>query len=81
MAPVAEAAMEATAAMAAGVWAAVVEDTIRSKTAPTARKCRTISKRPGQLFEVKKLPIEQIYAQIEEELRNQYGLGYTPDRP
>jgi len=36
----------------------------------------------GQLFEVKKkLSIEQIYAQIEEELRNQYGLGYTPDRP
>jgi VWFA-related protein len=36
----------------------------------------------GQLFEVKKkLPIEQIYAQIEEELRNQYSLGYTPDRP
>jgi VWFA-related protein len=29
----------------------------------------------------KKLSIEQIYAQIEEELRNQYGLGYTPDRP
>ena len=36
----------------------------------------------GQLFEVKKkVSIEQIYAQIEEELRNQYGLGYTPDRP
>ena len=36
----------------------------------------------GQLFEVKKkLSIEQIYAQIEEELRNQYSLGYTSDRP
>src|SRR5579862_2898803 len=36
----------------------------------------------GQLFEVKKkLPIEQIYAEIEEELRNQYSLAYTPDRP
>src|SRR5579862_5145984 len=36
----------------------------------------------GQLFEVKKkLPIEEIYAQIEEELRNQYSLAYTPDRP
>ncbi|HKD65086.1 MAG TPA: VWA domain-containing protein [Candidatus Acidoferrales bacterium] len=36
----------------------------------------------GQLFEVKKkLPIEQIYALIEEELRNQYSLAYTPDRP
>ena len=29
----------------------------------------------------KKLPIEQIHAQVEEELRNQYSLGYTPDRP
>src|ERR1700723_1364181 len=36
----------------------------------------------GQLFEVKKkLPIEEIYEQIEEELRNQYSLAYTPDRP
>src|SRR6201987_61909 len=36
----------------------------------------------GQVFEVKKkLPIEQIYAQIEEELRNQYSLAYTPDHP
>jgi VWFA-related protein len=35
----------------------------------------------GRLFEVsKKLPIEQIYAQIQDELRNQYSLGYTPDR-
>jgi VWFA-related protein len=34
----------------------------------------------GHLFEVsKKLPIDQIYAQIDEELRNQYSLGYTPD--
>jgi len=35
----------------------------------------------GRLFEVsKKLPIEQIYAQFQDELRNQYSLGYTPDR-
>jgi VWFA-related protein len=35
----------------------------------------------GRLFEVsKKQPIDDIYAQIEEELRNQYSLGYTPDR-
>jgi VWFA-related protein len=35
----------------------------------------------GRLFEVsKKQPIDQIYTQIEEELRNQYSLGYTPDR-
>jgi VWFA-related protein len=36
----------------------------------------------GRLFEVsKKLPIEQIYSQIQDELRNQYNLGYTPDPP
>jgi VWFA-related protein len=35
----------------------------------------------GRLFEVsKKHPVNDIYAQIEEELRNQYSLGYTPDR-
>ena len=35
----------------------------------------------GRLFEVsKKLPIEQIYSQIQDELRDQYSLGYTPDR-
>ncbi|MGH9501362.1 MAG: VWA domain-containing protein [Terriglobales bacterium] len=35
----------------------------------------------GRLFEVsKKEPVEQIYSQIEEELRNQYNLGYTPNR-
>ena len=33
----------------------------------------------GRLFEVsKKETIDKIYAQIEEELRNQYSLGYTP---
>jgi VWFA-related protein len=35
----------------------------------------------GRFFEVsKKEPINQIYAQIEEELRNQYSLGYSPDK-
>jgi len=35
----------------------------------------------GQLFEVSgKQTVEKIYAQIEEDLRNQYSLGYTPDR-
>jgi VWFA-related protein len=35
----------------------------------------------GRLFEVsKKLPLDQIYAQIEAELRTQYSLGYTPAR-
>jgi VWFA-related protein len=41
-----------------------------------------ISKATGaRLFEVsKKQPMEQIYDQIQEELRNQYSLGYTPDK-
>lgn len=35
----------------------------------------------GGFYEVsKKLPIEQIYDHIQEELRNQYSLGYTPDK-
>jgi len=29
----------------------------------------------------KKRPLDQIYGEIEEELRNQYSIGYTPDRP
>jgi VWFA-related protein len=33
----------------------------------------------GRFFEVsKKQPIEQIYSGIQEELRNQYSLGFTP---
>lgn len=36
----------------------------------------------GRVFEVSgKQPIDKIYEQIEEDLRNQYSLGYTPDRP
>ncbi|HVG92497.1 MAG TPA: VWA domain-containing protein, partial [Alphaproteobacteria bacterium] len=35
----------------------------------------------GRLFEVSgKQTVDKIYAQIEEDLRNQYSLGYTPDR-
>jgi VWFA-related protein len=35
----------------------------------------------GHLFEVsKKLTVDQIYAAIEDELRNQYSLGYSPDK-
>jgi VWFA-related protein len=35
----------------------------------------------GRMFEIsKKQPIDQVYSQIEQELRNQYSLGYTPDR-
>jgi VWFA-related protein len=33
----------------------------------------------GGYFEVtRKEPIEKIYAQIEDDLRNQYSIGYTP---
>ena len=35
----------------------------------------------GHFFEVsKKEPIDQIYSSIEEELRNQYSLGFSPDK-
>ncbi len=35
----------------------------------------------GRLYEVsKKETVEKIYAEIEEELRSQYSLGYTPDK-
>ncbi len=35
----------------------------------------------GRLFEVSgKQTVDEIYAQIEEELRNQYSLGYSPER-
>jgi VWFA-related protein len=34
----------------------------------------------GRMFEVsKKQTVDQIYAQIQEELRNQYSIGYTPN--
>jgi VWFA-related protein len=36
----------------------------------------------GGFYEVSKnMSIDQIYARIEEELRNQYSLGYSPDNP
>jgi VWFA-related protein len=41
---------------------------------------RISSETGGRLFEVsKKQPVDQIYRQIEEELRSQYSLGYTSD--
>ena len=54
------------------------------ETRPDGKKIlEQISKRTGgRLFEVsKKHPIEQIYDEIQQELRNQYSLGYTPDPP
>jgi VWFA-related protein len=53
------------------------------QTHPNGKKIlEQISKETGaRLFEVsKKQPIEQIYDRIQEELRSQYSLGYTPDR-
>jgi VWFA-related protein len=36
----------------------------------------------GAYFDVtKKKTVDQIYSEIEEDLRNQYSIGYTPDRP
>ncbi len=36
----------------------------------------------GGFFEVsRKMSIDAIYKRIEEELRSQYSIGYTPDRP
>jgi len=36
----------------------------------------------GRFFEVsRKQPIDRVFAAIEEDLRNQYSLGYSPDRP
>ena len=35
----------------------------------------------GGFFEVSnKQPIEKVFGRIEEDLRNQYSLGYSPDR-
>jgi VWFA-related protein len=34
----------------------------------------------GRMFQVsKKEPLDQVYQQIEQDLRHQYSLGYTPD--
>ncbi len=56
---------------------------ISATTAPQDGKktLERISKETGgQMFEVsKKQSVEQIYAQIEDELRHQYNLGYTPN--
>ena len=55
----------------------------RAEQRPDGKKVlERISKETGgRMFEVsKKDPIDQIYDQIEEELRSQYSLGYTPDR-
>jgi VWFA-related protein len=36
----------------------------------------------GGFFEVsKKQPLDRSFAQIQDELRNQYNLGFTPDQP
>jgi VWFA-related protein len=53
------------------------------QTRPDGKKIleRLSKQTGGRLFEVStKQPVEQIYDQIQQELRNQYSLGYTPDR-
>jgi VWFA-related protein len=54
----------------------------QESTADGKKVLERISRETGaHFFEVsKKLPIHDIYARIQEELRNQYSLGYTPDR-
>jgi VWFA-related protein len=54
----------------------------RQSTADGKKVLERISQETGaRMFEVsKKQPIGEIYARIQEELRNQYSLGYTPDR-
>lgn len=54
----------------------------QQSTANGKKVLERISRETGaRMFEVsKKRPIGEIYAQIQEELRNQYSLGYTPDQ-
>jgi VWFA-related protein len=55
-----------------------------SEERPDGKKVlEQLSRETGaQMFEVsKKESIDEIYARIEEELRHQYSLGYTPDHP
>jgi VWFA-related protein len=36
----------------------------------------------GRFYQVSHFhPIDKVFADIEEELRNQYNIGYTPDKP
>jgi VWFA-related protein len=43
---------------------------------------RLVNETGGRMFELtKKQTAEQIYAQIQEELRNQYNIGYSSDQP
>jgi VWFA-related protein len=55
----------------------------RQEERPDGKKIlQQISKATGgKLYEVsKKETIDKIYSEIEEELRNQYSIGYTPDK-
>lgn len=55
----------------------------RQEQRPDGKKVlqRISSETGGRFFEVsKKEPIDKIYAQIADELRNQYNLGYTPEK-
>jgi VWFA-related protein len=54
----------------------------RGETVDGKKVLQRLSRETGaQMYEVtKKESIEEIYARIEEELRHQYSIGYTPDR-
>lgn len=54
----------------------------RGETVDGKKVLQRLSHETGaQMYEVsKKESIEEIYARIEEELRHQYSIGYTPDR-
>ena len=68
-------------------WAAAVleaEDTRRRQSRTDGKPIlqRLSRETGGGFFEVsKKEPIDKIYDQIQEELRNQYSIGYTSDHP
>ncbi len=54
------------------------------KIAPTARRFwSAFPRKPAAVCSrlSKKETVDQIYQQIQEDLRNQYSLGYVPDRP
>ena len=56
----------------------------RGEERPDGKKVlQQISKETGGAYfdAGKKKPVSDIYSDIEKELRNQYSVGYTPDRP
>ena len=57
---------------------------VQQESRPDGKKIleRLSKETGGRFFEAsKKHPIDETFSQIQEELRNQYSLGYTPDPP